>query len=188
MAREKITWTLDRPKSQRQLAMEAEAELQEAIDKQARDFAQREEARQMEMEANASQTTFYMVAEIGYEYNDEVYHRPESGGMTDVTLFRRKDKAEQAAAAMTLKSIKNEELSHFGYDINDILPRHDKVARRAFEDLIEQYSPGFDFGDGWEALQKFDQVIKQMPADDAAKLLSYTSIRFFEVKEVELED
>jgi hypothetical protein len=106
-----------------------------------------------------------------------------------VTLFRKKERAEQAAAEMTLKSIKNEQLSHYGYGLDDILHRSDKVAQRAFEDLIQQYDPNFDISDrGWDSLQKFDDVIKQMPDADAAKLLSYTNIRFFEVKEVELED
>lgn len=38
--------------------------------------------------------TIYILSEIGWEYNDENYYRPESGGGTPVKAYSTREKAQ----------------------------------------------------------------------------------------------
>lgn len=40
--------------------------------------------------------TVYIVSKIGWEYNDEVYYRPESEGGTPVNAYSTQEKAQKA--------------------------------------------------------------------------------------------
>jgi hypothetical protein len=137
--------------------------------------------------------TLYLVAEIGYEYNDEIYHSGENNSVIPVVLYRDPQKAAAVAAQRTLNLVRTEELSHYGYSLEDILAyehRRDKTKKRAFEDLMNKYDPEFDLGDmhGWDSMQRLDEVIKRMTEEDLVELLSYLNLKFFEVREVVLED
>jgi hypothetical protein len=135
-----------------------------------------------------TQETLYMVAEIGYEYNDEVYHRGESDSIIPVVLYRDKKKAEAEVVRRTLQHARSEELAHYSYGLEDLL--RDRHARRDFEDLMVKYDPSFDMMEhrGWEGLDKLTEVVQIMTDDDLIAVLGYTSLNFFEVREVVLED
>ena len=50
----------------------------------------------------------YVLSEIGWEYNDENYHRPECDGVTPRKIFLDKHKATRACAeANTTKTAEN---------------------------------------------------------------------------------
>jgi hypothetical protein len=136
--------------------------------------------------------TLYMIAEIGYEYNDEVYHRPESGGINPVALYRDRQKADAEAARRTLAYARGADLRYYGYEVEDILRggRYEKTSRRAFEDLMNKYVPEFDLSntEGWKGFVDIENAVKQMTDEEVVELLSYTTLNFFEVREVVLED
>jgi hypothetical protein len=140
-----------------------------------------------------TQETLYMVAEIGYEYNDEVYHRGESDSIIPVVLYRDQQKAEAVAAQKTLDHLRSEELFNYAYSLEDMMSydnRRNKAQKRALEDLINKYDPDFDMNEakGWEAMETVDAVVKKMTDDDIVAFLAFTNLAFFEVREVVLED
>lgn len=48
----------------------------------------------------------YIIQELGYEYNDEFYSRPECEGGTPIKAFRSEEKAMAAAFRMTKERLK----------------------------------------------------------------------------------
>jgi len=48
----------------------------------------------------------YVVMEIGWEYNDENYYRPESEGGVPRTAYRDKDDAEEERCRLNIEMLK----------------------------------------------------------------------------------
>jgi hypothetical protein len=131
----------------------------------------------------------YMVGAIGYEYNDEVFYRGESESVTPVILYRSVEKAEAEAARLTLSDLRDAELSDYAWCVEDLV-RDTKVHKRALEDLMEKYSPGWEISscEGHDGLSELSSVIKQMPDADVLAFLSHLTIKFYEVHEVILAE
>ena len=66
-------------------------------------------------------TTGYVVTEVGYEYNDEIYYQSESGGGTPVRVFLDKAKAQAEVDRMNLESLIGCEIGSYAYDFSDIV-------------------------------------------------------------------
>ena len=65
--------------------------------------------------------TYWIVSEIGYDYNDEIYRQPECGGSTPTELYRTEEKALAAALAKNIKWLSQHDLAEYYYDdIEDI--------------------------------------------------------------------
>lgn len=74
-----------------------------------------------------ARVTVFIVSKIGWEYNDEIYYRPESEGVTPVVAYRDKKKA-QAECDRLNAPLKN---------ANDDYYRRD--ARDGEEELADEY-------------------------------------------------
>lgn len=48
----------------------------------------------------------YVVSRLGWEYDDNYYHQPESGGGDPVVAYRSKKKAEEAAVNSNIAELK----------------------------------------------------------------------------------
>lgn len=65
----------------------------------------------------------YLVAETGFEYNDEIYYRPEGRGSHPRAFFWSETDAERYANRKNmafLKTLFPSEVSQYGYQLEDI--------------------------------------------------------------------
>jgi 3'-phosphoadenosine 5'-phosphosulfate sulfotransferase len=64
------------------------------------------------------------------------------------------------------------------------------MHKRALEDLMEKYSPGWEIStcEGHDGLSELQKLFKQMPDDDLIAVLSHLTIKFYEVHEVILAE
>ena len=58
----------------------------------------------------------YIVMEKSFEYNDEIYYTPESGGGNPENVFTDKEKAEQFARQKNVEFMKAHNPSEFSYE------------------------------------------------------------------------
>jgi hypothetical protein len=136
-----------------------------------------------------TQKTLYMVGAVGYEYNDEIYYRGENDAVTPVMLYTSLEKAEAEAVRLTLSDLRTTELNQYAWCIEDII-LDTKAHKRAVEDLMEKYSPGWEVKayEGYEEMESMGGIIQQMSDSDLSELLSHLTIKFYEVHEVELAE
>lgn len=60
---------------------------------------------------------YYVVCNVNYEYNDEVYYPPESGGGTPQLVFGNKQEAKDKALLLNAQQFKGLTPGHYGYEI-----------------------------------------------------------------------
>lgn len=62
---------------------------------------------------------YYIIQKIGWEYNDESYFRPESGGGFPVKVITDKVKAKTLCAKMNIEGFSGVELYMYQVDLNE---------------------------------------------------------------------
>ena len=125
----------------------------------------------------------YIVAELGYEYDDNNYYRGEGSGSIPRTAYRTEEKARKVCDELNLEEFKNlfdnRDIFNYG-DIDWILRNDDNT-----EALFSKY-----FGstvDNWFSDADVDWVIK--PTDEDYKnLYDCFNISWFTVTSVLMED
>lgn len=120
----------------------------------------------------------YVVIEKGWEYNDEIYYRAESGGGIPMKVFKDKHKADTWAREQNIKCVRGQELCSFYYDLEDILGN---VTEEYFKNF---YSRIFSVKD---CNVELFQIPKDAPAEDIGRVLDLLNPEFmsFEVWPVE---
>lgn len=83
-------------------------------------------------------TKAFVVCQIGYEYNDEINTRPESGGGTPIKVFRNEISAKKECNSANLQFLRNHCEDNFGQYCYEL---HEAV------DFIKlgHHIPRFDF-------------------------------------------
>jgi hypothetical protein len=122
----------------------------------------------------------WVLAEIGWEYNDEYNYRPEYGGSTAQAVYMNKDDAVAECERLNCIGIRGINLGEYGGDgLSGILKcgvSEDVFVKWANETLGTKWSPDeceFAVPDGLMHAQYKD-------------LLNRISIRFWEVLEVDI--
>lgn len=112
----------------------------------------------------------YQVAEVGYEYNDEVYER--HGSQAGGKVYADKKEADDRCRELDLAAARNAyELAAFvGYE-----------GTKEIEAAMEEVLVGTPFEEDWPAVQ-------ELPDHLLEKVLDTVDLRFFEVVCVEVED
>jgi hypothetical protein len=121
---------------------------------------------------NAPDRKLWVICEIGFEYNDEIYHRPESGGGRPVEAFTSKEKADAACKENNFKCFLEtwSDLGQYQYDISD------NFSDEAIE-LMEKHGL---------AKSEFDNTHWQkIPPEDLQKIYDGCNISWYEVYEVD---
>lgn len=131
----------------------------------------------------------YMIGEISYEYNDEVYNKSE--GITPTKLFRDPNKARAEMIKLEKKewndwdhplttmnysledSIKNERLLTSVLRRNGVLASADEILNVSYDDSLEH---------------EIYAAIQKMNATDFGLFYDSVNIRFHEICEVEFPD
>lgn len=78
----------------------------------------------------------YVVVEVGYEYNDEIYYQPESGGGKPVHMYTSKKKAEQEALQLTASKLRKVDLTTYGHDWGEISSLDFEELKKRFQDIF----------------------------------------------------
>jgi len=62
----------------------------------------------------------FVVVEVGFDYNDEVYFQPECGGGKPIHIYSSKKKAEQEAQRLTIRRLRTTNPIEFGHGWDEI--------------------------------------------------------------------
>lgn len=62
----------------------------------------------------------YVVTEVEFQYNDEIYYASDGEGGEPVEVFANKEAAEKAIEKLTLNWLKTTKLQDYGYEIDEI--------------------------------------------------------------------
>lgn len=129
--------------------------------------------------------TGYVITEIGYEYNDEIYYQSESGGGTPVKVYLDKEKAQADLDQLNLESLVTCEIGQYAYDMNDIVD-----DMEAFEKILKKYDKegSLDMEDSYELGEWFSSNASKFSNTDKKKLLELVSLEFYTLTEVEIDD
>ena len=117
----------------------------------------------------------YVVMEVGWEYNDEVYYTTEDKAGKPSVVYKDKNKAEEVCRKCNIDKLLQEDLIHYCYDIDDVL-------EPGFEEYVKEINGEFFEDEGVLRLPNTRTPEQEM------KLLSLINLRFFTVSEVEIGD
>lgn len=135
----------------------------------------------------------YVLMEEGWEYNDEVFFRPESGSGTPRAFFLTQEEADVECNKRNVQSFKDlwsdGEIRQYCYGLDEILPyeqRKDKDKKKLLNDTCEKI-----FGKDWSEVddelsdQDRIQVLETATDEDWKQLFDLTNLNFWNVVEVE---
>lgn len=129
--------------------------------------------------------TGYVVTEIGYEYNDEIYYQGESGGGTPVKVYLDKEKAQSETDRLNLEALVTCEIGQYAYDLSEIINDMD-----SFEKIIRKYDKQAEVSvdDSYQLGEWFSSHASKFSNADKKKLLDLVSLEFYTLAEVEIDD
>lgn len=129
--------------------------------------------------------TGYVITEVGYEYNDEIYYQGESGGGTPVKVYLDKEKAQFELDRLNLESLITCEIGQYAYDLEDII---DDMGE--FESIIRKYDKQGEVSvnDSYELGEWFSSNASRFSKADQKKLLEIVNLEFYNLAEVEIDD
>jgi pantothenate kinase len=73
---------------------------------------------------------YYIIQEIGYEYNDEIYHQSNSGGGTPVKVFKSKSDAQAEVDKLNFNKFQTEPLCQYTYSLDDIISNVEEFCEK----------------------------------------------------------
>lgn len=129
--------------------------------------------------------TGYVITEVGYEYNDEIYYQSESGGGTPVKVYLDKAKAEAEIDRLNLESLVTCEIGQYAYNMSDIVS-----DMPAFEKILKKYDTEgtLDLEDEYELGEWFSAKASGFSESDKKKILKLVNLEFYTLAEVEIDD
>ena len=129
--------------------------------------------------------TGYVITEIGYEYNDEIYSQNDSGGGTPIRVFLDKEKAQAEVNRMNIDSLISCEIGSYAYDLEEII---DDIP--AFEKIISKYDlkKEVNMKESYDLGKWFASNASKFSESDKVKLLDLVMLEFFSITEVEIDD
>lgn len=130
--------------------------------------------------------TGYVVTEIGYEYNDEIYYQSENGGGRPVRVFLDKAKAQDEVEKMNFEALMGCEIGSYAYDLSDIVSNMD-----VFTKIIKKYmteDDSVDVEDSYELGEWFSSHASKFSQADQKKIAKLVTLEFYSLTEVEIDD
>lgn len=127
-------------------------------------------------------TTLYVICESGFEYNDEIYHRPESEGGVPVMASADIVKANEKCKEMNFKKFCNEfrDITRYFYNATE------QFSPQAIELLKKNKVLKVDGAHRGRENLEWDEAMKwqDIPADDLMEIYAGCKLSWFEVYEV----
>lgn len=133
---------------------------------------------------------FYVLMEVGFDYNDETYFRYNGGGGHPSRVFTNKKKAEEAALKNNLtefqKLIRSDEIREYGYGLDEVLANDVTEDDLLFQEGIFMTLFGKTAEDWWDSLYDSAATLQVEPTQEQwEKLFKCFNLNFWEVVTVE---
>ena len=131
-------------------------------------------------------TTGYVVSEVGFEYNDEIYHQSESGGGEPIKVFLDKNKANELVHQKNVEAFSKNNIMEYTYEPSDIFDDEEAVNK-----ICQKYglSEGLSLSDdSYEFGEWLQDNFKNFSQKDQEKIMKMANIEFFSITEVEFDD
>jgi hypothetical protein len=134
----------------------------------------------------------YVLMHEGWEYNDEVFFRAESGGGTPHSFFTKEEEAQSECDKRNLKDFKSlwetGEIREYCYGIDELIhynKREDKEKLRALDKICEKIFDK-DFNEIGESFNDGEDLkILSESDEDWKELMSHLTLNFWDVVAVE---
>jgi hypothetical protein len=126
----------------------------------------------------------YVILRKGFEYDDNIYHEYEGGGGSpDMIVFSKED-AIRKVEEMNIEEFKTESITHYSYDIEDVL----NVERHEYDEfnekLVEKYG-AIEKKDHWTS---YENVLHpKANKEEAQQYDKMVNLSFFEFKETNMD-
>lgn len=118
----------------------------------------------------------YVIQQLGYEYNDETYYRPEDGGGNPVVVIIDEATAKKRMMELEIKQWKTESIGHHCYSWDEIAEDENE-----FEKALE--AMGMDPEDDYDL-----NIPKDATDEQIKRLIKASTLRFYEIIEVDVEE
>jgi hypothetical protein len=130
---------------------------------------------------SSGSAALYVICESGFEYNDEIYHRPESKGGTPVLASADKEKIDKACQDMNFKKFLNEfsGMRQYFYEAEENFSEAAIELLTQHKALIPSSYRRSDVE--WNESVRWQEI----PADDLQKIYDGCQLVWFEVYEIE---
>lgn len=126
----------------------------------------------------------YVVLKKGFEYDDNIYNEPESGGGNPQLVLFSKEDAVKKVQELNIEEFKQISLNNYSYDLEDILNVRQDVFDSFNQSLIDKYGK-------IKGVQSWDSDENRLHpmADDveALKYLKMVSIEFYTMVETNID-
>ena len=127
----------------------------------------------------------YVVLESGWEYNDEGYNRPESGGGRPVAFYNTYAKAKAVADKKNADYFRTLEWGkNRSYDLEGFLDRYD-VSDDALVEWYDANNIPYAYGDWGLHAPVVD--LSDLPDDKIFQLLDILKVKWYEVVAVPID-
>jgi len=125
----------------------------------------------------------YVIMEKGFEYDDSIYN-PTEGGTPRKVIFGKKE-AEEKMQELEIEAIKSLDITHYTYELEDALSADSEEVKNYLNSLNEKYGTP-EPKNRWDEFGEY-QLNPKATDEESEKFLSMISIRFYEVREVEVD-
>lgn len=118
----------------------------------------------------------YVILEVGFEYNDEIYHTGNYGETYEAPskVYTNKDKAEAELVKLTNEKLRGEYIDRYGYGVDEFAKDEDEFI----EFWKKEFDPNVDYD---------FKVPVNATDEQLAKLQELLSFNFYTLVEVDLE-
>ena len=124
----------------------------------------------------------HVIVKKGYEYDDNIYSESE-GGNPELICFSKED-ADKKVNELNKEEFKTTSLSHYSYDLEDILDVDIEEYQNFNKSLIEKYGE-IKKRNSWNDSQN---ILHPMANDDETEqYMKMTCLSFYEVKATDID-
>jgi hypothetical protein len=123
---------------------------------------------------------YYIIQEIGFEYNDEIYNASYGDNGTPVKVFKNKKDAQNQVELLNFKKFQDESLHHYAYSLDDIIDDIEEFVDELNKITGKKLTVG-------EIEDDYDFTLPKMSQEDFEKIKKYIHLNFYQVVECDGE-
>lgn len=127
----------------------------------------------------------YVILNKGYEYNDEIYSEPESGGGTPKKIFFTKSDAQKEVLKLNIEEMKETDIESYAYDLSDIVDDIEGL-RKFVESLDNKYGKPAP-KNTWN--RRGDWTLNEKATEEESiKYMRQVNLSFYDIVETEVDE
>lgn len=126
----------------------------------------------------------YIILRKRFEYNDEIYSQPDSGGGTPEKVFFTKEDAKQEILRLNIEEMKETDIEHYTYDIGDLVTDLDGF-KEYIKSLNEKYGKPTPKNQ-WDRPDQY-RLNSNATYEESSKYMRYVNLSFYELAETEVD-